>query len=144
MAKVLSTLEPTTLEEVVNQKWQTIMNEEIESILQNDTWELVDLPEGKNPIDCRWIYKTKFHANNSIHCYEARLVAKDFKQNESIDYEDTFAHVANMTTVRPILALATQFNWPILQMDMKSAFLNGDLREKVYLKQPPRYVVRGK
>ena len=109
------------------------MNEEYESIMKNETWELIELPENKVPIGCKWLYKTKFNANGSIDKYKARLVAKGYSQKDGIDYEVTFSLVAKVNTIRIMIALATQHNWKIHQLDVKSSFLNGYLKEEVFL-----------
>ena len=85
--------------------------------------------ENKVPIGFKWLYKTKYNADESVDKYKARLVAKGYSQKEGIDYEDTFAPVVKLNTIRVMIALATQHNWKIHQLDVKSAFLNGDLKE---------------
>jgi hypothetical protein len=144
MTQVMNVVEPVTYEQAKDHKeWKNAMNEEYESIMKNETWELTKLPENKVPIGCKWLYKTKFNANGSIDKYKARLVAKGYSQKEGIDYEDTFAPVAKLNTIRVMIALATQHNWKIHQLDVKSAFLNGDLKEEVYLVQPEGFIKKG-
>eukprot|EP01018_Ginkgo_biloba_P023889 Gb_35456 [translate_table: standard] len=145
MAEVLTKDEPSTFEEGrKEQKWNATMNAEIQAVQKNKTWDFVKLPEGKKAIGCRWVYKTKYRADGSIDKHKARLVAKGYKQQEGIDYREMFAPVAKMNTVQIILTLVAQLNWQLYQMDVKSAFLNGDLSEEVYTEQPPGYVQKGK
>lgn len=87
------------------------------------------------------MYKVKYKADRTLDKYKARLVARGFSQKEGIDYEETFAPTAKMSTIRLVLALVAQFNWKVHQMDVKSAFLNGDLQEEVYMTQPPGFKI---
>ena len=102
----------------------------------NKTGDLVPLPIGKKAIGCRWVYKVKFQANGQVERYKARLVAKGYAQTYGIDYDETFNPVTKMTIVRIVIALATMKGWNLWQMDVKNAFLNGSLQEKVYMHQP--------
>ncbi|KAH9296875.1 hypothetical protein KI387_028557, partial [Taxus chinensis] len=106
----------------------------------NHTWDLVSLPKGRKMVRCKWVYRTKDIVDGSIDKYKARLVAKDFSQVEGIDYSETFAPVAKMDYVRLVLAIAASHGWPVYQMDMKSAFLHGDLKEEIYMGQPAGFV----
>eukprot|EP00253_Pinus_taeda_P009468 PITA_09468 len=119
------------------------MDAEFQSLQKNHTWTLSDLPEGKKPISCKWVYKVKYNADGTLDKYKARLVARGFSQKEGIDYAETFAPTAKMSTIRLVLALAAQFKWKVHQMDVKSAFLNGDLQEEVYMTQPPGFKITG-
>ena len=103
------------------------MNEEMATLEANDTWELVPLPKGKKAIGCKWVYKIKNKADGSIERYKARLVAKGYVQTYGIDYEETFAPVAKMATVRAVIVVATSKGWIMHQMDVKNAFLHGEL-----------------
>jgi hypothetical protein len=109
------------------------MKEEMDSIEENQTWKLVDLPDGQKPIGVKWIYKLKKNAHGLIVKPKARLVAKGYVQKEGIDFEEVFAPVTRLDSVRLLLALATQEGWKVHHMDVKSAFLNGELREEVYV-----------
>jgi len=112
------------------------MDEELQALEKTHTWDYVDLPPGKRPIGCKWIYKIKTHFDGTIERYKARLVAKGYSQEYGIDYEETFAHVARMTFVRSLLVVAAAKQWPLLPMDVKNAFINGTLSEEVYMKPP--------
>lgn len=134
---LLADSENITFEEAVrDKKWQAAMDEEITAIERNETWELVELPRGHQPIGVKWVYKKKMNAQGEIERYKARLVAKGYRQNAGIDYDEVFAPVARMETIRLLISQAAQFKWP----DVKSAFLNGVLEEEVYVEQPPRYM----
>ena len=112
------------------------MKEELNMIEKNETWELVDRPRHRKVIGVRWIYKTKLNADGSINKNKARLVVKGYAQEQGIDYQDTFAPVSRMDTIKLLLVLASQKGWLVWQMDVKSAFLNGTLDEEIYVEQP--------
>jgi hypothetical protein len=113
----------------------------MESIKKNYTKDLVDLPKEKECIGVKWVYKTKYKENGKVDKYKVRLVAKGFAQEYGVDYNETFAPVARLDTIRMVLAIATQHNWKVFQMDVKSAFLNEYL-EEVYVQQPPGYELK--
>jgi hypothetical protein len=137
---VLSLHEPHTYREAcTNPLWQQAMTEELQALEKTHTWDLVDLPHGKSAIGCKWVYKIKTKSDGSIERYKARLVAKGYAQEYGIDYEETFAPVARITSVRSLLAIAAVHQWPLFQMDVKNAFLNGELTEEVYMQAPPGY-----
>jgi len=119
------------------------MKQELQAVEKNKTWELVHLPAGHRPISLKWVYKLKKDEKGMVTRHKARLVARGFVQQEGIDFEDAFAPVARMESVRVLLALAAQEGWKVHHMDVKSAFLNGDLKEEVYVRQPPGFVVAG-
>ncbi|KAL0293887.1 UNVERIFIED_CONTAM: Retrovirus-related Pol polyprotein from transposon TNT 1-94 [Sesamum radiatum] len=119
--------EEQEIEEAIKEKkWIQAMEEEIHSIEKNDTWELATLPSGHEAIGVKWVYKIKRNAKGEVERYKARLVAKGYKQKHGVDYEEVFAPVARLETIRLLIALAAQNRWPIHQMDVKSAFLNGN------------------
>ena len=141
MTQVMNTIEPANYQQAKEHKvWMDAMKEEYDSIMKNETWELTELPENKVPIGCKWLFKSKFNADGSIDKHKARLVAKGYSQKEGIDYVDTFAPVAKLNTIRLMIALATKHKWNLHQLDVKSAFLNGELKEEVYLVQPEGFV----
>jgi hypothetical protein len=148
MVATTSPAEPLNYEEAMNRedsdKWLKAAQEEMDSIYQAGTWTLVPLPSNRSAIGCKWVFKVKLKADNSIDRYKARLVAKGFSQIEGIDYVDTFSPVAKFCSIRALLALAAHHDLEIHQMDVKSAYLNGDLNEDIYMRQPPGFQVKGK
>jgi hypothetical protein len=120
----LFTQDPIYFEDAIKEEhWINAMNDEMESIEENDTWDLVDLPKEKECIGVKWVYKTKYKANGKFEKYKARLVAKLFAQEYGVDYNETFAPVERLDTIRMVLAIAAQHNWKFYQMDVKSSFL---------------------
>ena len=113
------------------------MAEELAALEENKTWSITPLPHGKHAVGSRWIFKTKFNSDGSIDRHKARLVAQGFTQKFSIDYKETFAPVAKMTTVRVLLSVAINNGWEMSQMDVKNALLHEDLEEEVFMKLPP-------
>jgi hypothetical protein len=124
--------------------WRAAMQSEMDAVEKNCTWELADLPRGHNAITLKWVFKLKRDEIGAIVKHKARLVARDFVQREGIDFDDTFALVARMESVRLLFALAAQEGWRVHYMDVKSVFLNGDLKEEVYVHQPSGFVIPGK
>ncbi|GJW22772.1 zinc finger, CCHC-type containing protein [Tanacetum coccineum] len=118
--------------------WKEAIDDKIGSIMENNTWVLSDLPPG-----CKWIFKRKMKVDGTIDKFKARLVIQGFRQREGIDYFDTYAPVACITTIRLLLALAAIHNLVIHQMDVKTTFLNGALEEEVYMKQQEGFVMPG-
>ncbi|XP_076923682.1 uncharacterized protein LOC143585891 [Bidens hawaiensis] len=120
--------------------WIDAMNEEMVALNRNNTWKLVDLPVGRKPIGCKWVYKIKYRSTGEIERYKARLVAKGFNQREGVDFGETFSPVVKMVTVRTVIALAVKNNWNLFQLDINNAFLYGDLHEDVYMTLPEGFV----
>ena len=139
--------DPITFEEAVKSQdsafWKKAINDEMDSIMGNQTWILVDLPPGSKPIGCKWIFKKKMKVDGIIDRFKARLVAKGFTQRQGIDYFDTYAPVARIATIRLLISLTSIYNLVVHQMDVKTAFLNGELEEEVYMEQPEGFVVPG-
>jgi hypothetical protein len=113
------------------------MIDELTALERTGTWDIVPLPSHVVPITCKWVFKVKTKSDGSIERYKARLVARGFQQTQGLDYDETFAPVAHMTTVRTLIAVAVSSSWTISQMDVKNAFLNDDLHEEVYMHPPP-------
>ncbi|RVW38412.1 Retrovirus-related Pol polyprotein from transposon TNT 1-94 [Vitis vinifera] len=135
-----STADPTTFEEAVqSSKWRVAMDLEIEAIERNGTWEQTDLPEGVKKIGVKWVFKTKLNENGKVDKCKARLVAKGYAQQHGIDYTEVFAPVARWDTIRMVIALAARNGWSVYQLDVKSAFLHGELNEAVFIEQPQGY-----
>ncbi|MCO5566892.1 hypothetical protein L7F22_020575 [Adiantum nelumboides] len=124
-------------------QWKDAMQQEIDSIHKNHTWDLVDLPTSKKPIGTKWIFKVKRKQDGTVDRYKARLVAKGYAQQKGIDYDETFAPTSCASTVRSLVAIAAHHNWKVHQLDIKTTFLNGDLQEEVYVSQPSGFVVKG-
>lgn len=136
--------EPRTFEQAQQHDcWRLAMLDEMTSIEANGTWELVDLPPHHRPIGLKWVYKAKKNAMGIVTKHKARLVAKGYVQRQGIDFEDVFAPVAQLESVRLLSALAASEGWTVHHMDVKSAFLNGVLKEEVYVAQPQGFVVSG-
>ncbi|GJV09779.1 ribonuclease H-like domain-containing protein [Tanacetum coccineum] len=119
--------------------WTDVMNQEMDALLRNETWELVDLREGRKAIGSKWIYKIKFRSSGEIDRYKARLVAQGFGQKGGINYEETFSPVVKMVTIRCLLNIVVSMSWHVFQLDVNNAFLYGDLKEIVYMKPPKGY-----
>ena len=109
------------------------MVEEYQSIMKNDVWEIVPRPEGKSVVTSKWLYKIKHGADGSIEKYKARFVVKGFSQKERVDYDETFAPMARYTSIKSIIAIASGMGWKLHHMDVKTAFLNGIIKEEVYI-----------
>src|SRR4051812_5132182 len=123
--------------------WKEAVRSEMDSILTNETWEITDRPYGCKPIGCKWVFKKKLRPDGTIEKYKARLVAKGYAQKEEEDFFDTYSLVARLTTIRVLLSLAASHGLLIHQMDVKTAFLNGELKEEIYMQQPDGFVMDG-
>jgi hypothetical protein len=127
-----------------NAAWRAAMQSEMDAVEKNCTWELADLTRGHSAITLTWVFKLKRDEAGAIVKHKARLVARGFVQREGIDFNDTFAPVARMEFVRLLFALATQEGWCVYHMDVESVFLNGDLKEEVYVHRPSGFTIPGK
>lgn len=124
---------------VDSEKWKEAMQEELSSIERNHTWELTDLPAGRSSIGSKWVFKIKTDQAGQPAVYKARLVAQGFTQKYGVDYDEVFAPVARSETFRMLLTVAGLRNMTVKQYDFKTAFLNGSLKEEIYLRQPPGF-----
>ena len=140
-------MEPTSLKEALaspeREKWSTAMENEMKSLRENDVWDLVELPRDRSPVGSKWVFKLKTNADGSIERYKARLVAQGFSQKFGTDYDETFCPVVRMESLRTLIALAVQNGLILHQVDVTTAFLNGELKEEVFMRQPEGLVTKG-
>ena len=132
--------EPESFQEAQTHKdrgsWMKAMQEEMESLQKNNTYELVKLPKGRKALRNKWVYKLKKDGRGDLVKYKARLVVKGFGQKKGIDFDEIFSPVVKLSSIRIILGLATNQDLEIEQLDVKTAFLHGDLEEEIYMQQP--------
>lgn len=135
--------DPLTYEQAIHsrekEQWKQAMDLEYNSLMTNNTWELTELPKHSKAIGCKWIYKKKLKSDGTVERFKARLVAQGFSQQEGIDYNETFAPVVRYKTLRIILAIVTHMDLELHQLDVETAFLNANIQETVYMKQPKGY-----
>lgn len=127
------------LDSVNSKEWKEAMHKEYQSLLKNETWTLVSLPNNRKTLNNKWVFKTKSDLNNKVFRFKARLVAKGCSQVYGLDYDETFAPVVRYTSIRVLFALAARGQFEIDQMDATTAFLQGDIEEKIYMKQPEMF-----
>ena len=137
---------PYTYEEVMNDKdahhWVKTMKSELDSMYSNQVWDLVKAPNGIKPIGCKWFYKRKRGIDGKVETFKAKLVAKGCTQKESIDYEETFSPVAMLKSIKILLSIAAHYDYEIWQMDFKTAFLNSNLEEEIYMMQLEGFIAK--
>ncbi|CAI7800053.1 unnamed protein product [Closterium sp. NIES-53] len=135
--------EPATVEEALSgpqkEESKAPMDAELNSLIENETWELVELPEGRRPISSKWVFKVKSRADGALEWFKSRLVAKGFQLKEKVDFGEIFTPVVKPVTLRTVLAGAAVKGWHVKQMDITTAFLNGKLLEDIYMAQPDGY-----
>ncbi|GKB87465.1 retrovirus-related pol polyprotein from transposon TNT 1-94 [Tanacetum coccineum] len=137
----LSTIEPKNINEALkDESWVMAMQEELNQFISNDVWELVPNPMDMTIIGTKWVYRNKLDENGVVSRNKARLVAQGYNQQEGIDYDETYAPVARLESIRILLAYACALDFKLFQMDVKSAFLNGFINEEVYVAQPPGFI----
>jgi len=141
-------VEPKMVQEALNspsaELWQEAMKAEYDSLIKNNVFKLVALPEGRYVVDNKWVFKIKCNSDGSVQRYKARLVAKGFSQQPGVDFTETYSPVTRLTSVRAVLTIANQLDMEIHQMDVQTAFLNGNLEEEIYMKQPSGFIQKGK
>ena len=115
------------------------MDEEYQSLIENQTWELTTLPKDQHTIPTRWLFKIKHRSDGSIERFKARLVAKGYAQSQGIDYDETYSPVFKLTSLQILLSIGATYDLEIHQMDVKTAFLNGDIDTDIYIEQPQGY-----
>ena len=130
-------------EAMKNKKWKEAMSAEIEAIKRNQSWELTVLPKGVKTIGVKWVFKTKLNEDRDVEKFKAILVAKGYVQCHGIDYTEVFAPMARLDTIRVILAMVAQLCWEVFQLNVKSAFLHGELKEKMFVQQPGGFMKKG-
>ena len=136
----ISLLEPKKIDEAITDpSWIKAMQEELAEFKRNNVWKLVRRPSDKTDIGTKWVFRNKLDENGTVTRNKARLVAQGYRQEEGIDYDETFAPVARLEAIRLFLAFAAHKGFKVYQMDVKSAFLNDKLKEEVYVEQPPGF-----
>ena len=120
-------------------KWESAMKDEMDSLMSNQTWELAELPPGKKALHNKWVYRIKEEHDGNKR-YKARLVVKGFQQKEGVDYNEIFSPVVKLTTIRLVLKIVAAENLHLEQLDVKTAFLHGDLEEELYMRQPEGFI----
>ncbi|GKB00635.1 retrovirus-related pol polyprotein from transposon TNT 1-94 [Tanacetum coccineum] len=137
----ISTIEPKNVNEALgDESWIVAMQEELNQFVANDVWELVPQPRNMTIIGTKWVFRNKLDENGIVSRNKARLVAQGYNQQEGIDYDETYAPVARLESIRILLAYACALDFKLFQMDVKSAFLNGFINEEVYVAQPPGFI----
>uniref|UniRef100_A0A2N9E6L3 Integrase catalytic domain-containing protein n=1 Tax=Fagus sylvatica TaxID=28930 RepID=A0A2N9E6L3_FAGSY len=119
--------------------WRKAINLEFDTLLKNQTWQLVPPHSSQNLIGCKWVFRTKRKADGSVERHKTRLVAKGFHQQPRIDYDETYSPIVKPTTVHTVLSIAISSGWPLCQIDIQNAFLHDTLMEQVFMTQPPGY-----
>ncbi|KHN17953.1 Retrovirus-related Pol polyprotein from transposon TNT 1-94 [Glycine soja] len=136
-----SPIEPNTITQALRDPdWRSAMQAEFDALHHNNTWDLVSRSSDQNLVGCKWVFRIKRNPDGSIDRYKARLVAKGFHQRSGWDYTETFSPVVKPVTIRIVLTLAVRQGWPIRQLDVNNAFLQGTLKEEVFMIQPPGFV----
>ena len=128
------------MNDVNSDKWLEAMKDELKSIVHNEVWDLVELPGGHRNVGCKWTLKTKRYSHGNLECYKVILVAKWFTWNDVVNYKETFSHVSKKDSFRIIMVVVAHYDVELHQMDVKTAFLNGNLNEEIYMDQPMGFI----
>ena len=140
--------DPVTFSQAMNDvnsnKWLEAMKDKLKSMVQNEVWDLVELPEGHQKVGCKCVFKTKRDSRGNLECYKARLVSKGFTQKDGVNYKETFSPVSKKDSFRIIMALVAHYDLEVHQMDVKTDFLHGNLNVEVYMDQPMGFMKKGK
>jgi hypothetical protein len=123
-----------------NDKWKEAMKDEMKALERNATWDLVEIPRDGKTVGCKWVYKLKKGVDDKVERYKARLVAKGYSQKEGVDFHEIFSPVVKTVSIRIVLALVALLDLELEQLDVKTAFLHGDLDEEIYMEQPEGFI----
>lgn len=144
---VVTSQEPLSYKEAMRSdeahEWKLAMDRKIESLRALGVWELTVVPPDRKAVGCKWVYKRKFDAQGKLLKYKARLVDKGFTQQIGIDYNETYAPVMKLESLKVLLATVAQEDWELHQVDVKTAYLYGELEETIYMQQPEGYIQEG-
>ena len=121
-------------------RWQVAMDEEMNSLQKNTTWELVSLPSGRKLVQCKWVFQKKVSADGRTYKYKEILVAKYFSQVQGVEYHETFASIAKMDSIHLVLGISAYKHWEVHHMDVKSEFMHGYIHEEIYMKHTKGYI----
>ena len=140
LAAISKIVRPRFFHEAVQEpKWRKAMTNEIKALEKSNTWSVETLPLGKKPINYKWVFKVKYKSDGSVERYKAQLVIQGDEQIKGFYYNETFAPIAKMTSVRTFLVVAAAKGWELHQIDVNNAFLHGDLDKEVYMRMPPSF-----
>ena len=139
--------EPATVDEALNGKdanlWEDALQHEMDSLLKHNVFNLVELPNGRKAIGSKWVFRVKHNADGSVERRKARLVAQGYSQKHDVDYDETFSPVVRFESLRTVIGLSVKQGLKLHQTNVTKAFLNGDLDEEVYMRQPEGFIVEG-
>ena len=122
--------------------WIKAMKFELDSMYSNQVWDLVKVPNGIKPVGCKWVYKRKRGIDGNVETFKARLVVKGYTHKKGIDYGETFSLIAMLKSIKILLSIAAHYDYEIWKMDVKNAFLNGNLEEKIYMMQSKGFIAK--